>query len=209
LKSPLRILHLEDDPDEAALVEATLEAEGIICTVTCVRDRDDLVATLECGGIDLIISDFTLSAFDGLSVIPAVRTRWPGLPIILISATPGEELASLRSGATDHVLKGHLSRLAPAVRRAMQGVEERTGRRRLEAQITEARKLERLASGVAHDFNNILTVIISYNDLIASEVSLESPLRVYTEEIRQASERAAGLTKQLLIVSRGSERVIG
>jgi two-component system cell cycle sensor histidine kinase/response regulator CckA len=207
MKSPLRILHLEDNPNDAALVQSALAAEGINCAATCVRDRDDFVAALEDGGIDLILSDFSLPAFDGLSALATARAGWPDLPVILVSGTLGEELAvdSLKSGATDYVLKDHLCRLAPAVRRAMQEVEERDERRRLEAQIIEAQKMEvigLLASGVAHDFNNILAVILGYSDLMATDLGPDSPLQKYAEEIRHASERAAGLTRQLLVFCR-------
>jgi len=77
--------------------------------------------------------------------------------------------------------------------------------KKLEAQFIEAQKMEvisLLAVGVAHDFNNILAVIMGYSDLLASILEPESPLRKYPEEIRQASERAAGLTRQLMIFSR-------
>jgi len=76
---------------------------------------------------------------------------------------------------------------------------------RLTAQFVEAQKMQvigQLASGVAHDFNNILGVIMGYTDLIASDLDADSPLGVYTEEIRQASERAVGLTRQLLVFCR-------
>jgi nitrogen-specific signal transduction histidine kinase/FixJ family two-component response regulator len=78
-------------------------------------------------------------------------------------------------------------------------------RGRLEAQFIEAQKMEvvgHLASGVAHDFNNILGVILGYCDLIASELGPEHPLQEYTVEIRHASDRAVGLTRQLLVFSR-------
>jgi len=112
---------------------------------------------------------------------------------------------SFKSGATDFIPKKALIRLAPAVRRAMREVEERMERQRLEAQVIESQKLElisQLSSGVAHDFNNLLAVILGYSDLIMSQLGDESPLRKYTEEIRHASNRAAGLTRQLLIFSR-------
>ncbi|MBC8001763.1 MAG: response regulator [Opitutaceae bacterium] len=207
MKSPLYILHLEDDPHDAALIQSTLEAGGITCAISCVQNRDDFLAALEHGGIDLILSDFTLPAFDGLSALKIARTTRPDLPVILVSGTLGEELAidALKSGATDYVLKERLSRLVPAVRRAMQEVAERDQRKKLEAQLIEAQKMEvlgQLAGGVAHDFNNILMTIMGYTDLLTMEIEPESPLLEYTGELRQASERAAGLTRQLLVFCR-------
>jgi signal transduction histidine kinase len=207
MKSPLHILHLEDDANDAALTQSTLQGGGIACATNCVQTQAAFVAALELGGIDLILSDFTLPTFDGLSALKIAHARWPHIPLIFVSGTLGEERAvdSLKSGATDYVLKGHLSRLVPAVRRAMRDVEDRAERCKLEAQFIEAQKREvvgHLASGVAHDFNNILAVIMGYSDLIMSELEPDSPLRKYTDEIRHASERAAGLTRQLLVFSR-------
>lgn len=75
----------------------------------------------------------------------------------------------------------------------------------LTAQLVEAQKMEvigQLAGGVAHDFNNILGVIMGYADLIASDIDADSPIRADIEEIQHASTRAAGLTRQLLVFSR-------
>src|SRR6202162_1962418 len=110
-----------------------------------------------------------------------------------------------RGTSTDCVPKSLLSRLAPAVRRAIQEVEERAERRRLELQVIEAQKMEvisQLSSGVAHDFNNILAVIVGYSELITLNLSADSSVRKYAEEIRHASNRATGLTRQLLVFSR-------
>ncbi|HTG44064.1 MAG TPA: response regulator, partial [Verrucomicrobiae bacterium] len=146
-------------------------------------------------------------AFDGLSALAIVRARWPHIPVILVSGALGEDPAieALKNGATDYVLKDRLARLPATVRRAMQEVEERAERRRLEAQFIEAQKMEvigQLAGGVAHDFNNILAVIMGYSEIIIAELGPDSPLLKYTEEILRASERAAALTRQLLVFSR-------
>ena len=334
MKSPLHILHLEDDPQDAALIKKTLVAQGISCAITCVKNRGDFVATLEHGGIDLILSDSTLPGFDGLSALEIVRTRFPSIPIIIVSGTMGEEQAieSLKSGATDYVLKENLTRLVPAVRRAMREVKERAGNRRtekelhqieeqlrlvfsqspigialvgvdgrpvltnaalqemlgytgeelgkmpfrefthpedcakdlqlyhelvqglrkdyqlekryirkdgrlvwahltvsvvpeaagqtgfaiamieditarreLEKKFIEAQKMEvigHLAGGVAHDFNNILAIIMGYTDLTIHEFGDNKELRSHLEAIQSTAERAAGLTRQLLIFSR-------
>jgi signal transduction histidine kinase len=127
--------------------------------------------------------------------------------LILVFGSLDEELIvdSLKTGVTDWIPKGRLSWLAPAVRRAMHEVEERSERRGLEAQAIESQKMEvisQLTSGMAHDFNNILAVILGYSDLLASALAPDSPLQKYTEEIRHASNRATGLTRQLLVFSR-------
>jgi PAS domain S-box-containing protein len=79
-------------------------------------------------------------------------------------------------------------------------------RKRLEEQLMQAQKMEavgRLAGGVAHDFNNMLTVISGYNRMILDELSALDPLRGYSEEVQQAADRAAAVTGQLLTFSRG------
>ena len=207
MKSPLHILHLEDNASDAAFVQHTLESGGIACRITCVEDQPAFVNALERGGIDLVLADYSLPGFDGLSAVRIVRQQWPDLPFILVSGTLGEELAidSLKSGATDYVLKERLSRLVPAVRRAMQEVAEHAERRRLEAQFIAAQKMEvlgQLAGGVAHDFNNIIAAIMGYSDLLLAELGTGDPGREYAEEIQHVADRAAGLTRQLLLFSR-------
>ena len=84
-------------------------------------------------------------------------------------------------------------------------VSDITEHRKLEAQFRQAQKMEAvgtLASGVAHDFNNILGVILGYGDLLTADLDPDSPLLKYAEEIRNAAERATGLTRQLLVFSR-------
>jgi two-component system cell cycle sensor histidine kinase/response regulator CckA len=207
MKLPLHILHLEDDSHDAELVQYALEADGITSVILRVQTRADFVSALERGGFNLILADFDLPAFDGLSAAEIVRARWPIIPLILVSGSLDEDLAidSFKVGATDCVPKRDLSRLAPAVRRAMREVEQAAEQRRLQAQVIESQKLDlisQLSSGVAHDFNNLLAVILGYSDLIVSEFGQNSTLRKYTEEIRHASHRAAGLTRQLLVFSR-------
>ena len=122
MKLPLRILHLEDDPNDVTLVQSTLEAGGIPCTINCVQTRNDFVAALKLGGIDLILSDFSLPAFDGLSALKIAHARCPDVPFILVTGTLGEEVAveCIKQGITDYVLKEHLARLPLVVARALE-----------------------------------------------------------------------------------------
>ena len=126
MKTPLRILHLEDNPKDAELIQATLQAEGLVCEVVLVQTREDYLAAAEQGPFDLILADYTLPQFDGHSALAIRQEHCPDVPYIIVSGLMGEEAAieSLKSGATDYVLKNRLPRLAPAVRRTLREVEE-------------------------------------------------------------------------------------
>ncbi len=140
MKPHLQILHLEDDPTDAELVEATLAREGVACNVRVVATRGEFVAALEQGGIDLVLADFSLPDFDGMRGLAIVRERYPDLPFVFVSGRLGEEAAieSLRNGATDYVLKNRLSRLAPAVERAMAEARERAELKKAEEGLRES-----------------------------------------------------------------------
>ena len=143
----LRILNLEDDPLDTELIHTTLIDGGIACEVARVQTRADFVAALEQEGFDLVLSDYSLPSFDGLSALQVRQEISPELPFILVSGTLGEDAAieSLTSGATDYVLKHRLERLVPAVRRAVREAEERIKRKRTEKALRRSEERLRLA----------------------------------------------------------------
>lgn len=133
----VRILYLEDSTADEELVCELLREGGVSFTITRVETEETFRAALETGGFDLILSDNALPRYDGLSALAQVRERYAELPFIFVSGTLGEEAAidSLKAGATDYVLKSRLSRLVPAVRRALQEVEARAAQRHYEARV--------------------------------------------------------------------------
>ena len=143
MKPPINILHLEDDPYDGALVIATLREGGVLSTITRTETHDVFVSLLARGGIDLILADYTLPAFDGMAALKIAQRDRPDVPFIFVSGTLGEDQAidSLKSGATDYVLKKNLSRLPPAVKKAMEDVEARDQRRLFVARAILRKKL--------------------------------------------------------------------
>jgi PAS domain S-box-containing protein len=141
MTTPLHILHLEDNPRDAELIQEILETEGIVSHVTRVETQADFIASLDEGGFDLIFADYSLPSFDGLSALKIVLQKCPDVPFIFVSGTLGEEVAieSLKLGATDYVIKNRLSRLVPSVQRALREAEERTQRKRAEEKLRDAR----------------------------------------------------------------------
>jgi C4-dicarboxylate-specific signal transduction histidine kinase len=171
MQAPLRILHLEDDPKDAELIHATLEAEGIVSDLTRVETQTDFLASLERGGFDLIFADFTLPSFDGLSALKMALQKCPGVPFIFISGTLGEEVAieALKIGATDYILKQRLSRIVPSVHRAIRESNERAERKRAEdalrhaqmelTHVTRIATLGEMTASIAHEINQPLSAI--------------------------------------------------
>jgi phosphoserine phosphatase RsbU/P len=163
----LRILHLEDDPMDAELVLMALSAEGLDCEVQVVSRREEFDAALQRDGIDLILADFALPAFDGMSALSMVRQKCPDLPFVFVSGKLGEEAAieSLKSGATDYVLKNRLSRLVPAVQRALTEAKERAKQRQTEKELERAyAEIEKRAEDYRNLFNSIRDVIVVTDD---------------------------------------------
>lgn len=155
MKQPLHVLYLEDDPRDAELVQETLESEGVPCCFTRVETEADFVASLEQPGFDVILADYTLPSFDGLSALKIAQRRRPHVPFIFVSGTLDEEVAieALKIGGTDYVFKTRLSRIVPAVQRALREAQERVERaravealRRSEAYLVQAQKLSHTGS---------------------------------------------------------------
>src|SRR5213079_2571464 len=134
------ILMLEDDAADAELTTFALRKGGLNFSVCRVQTRDDYVYELENDPPELILSDYSLPGFDGHAALELARERCPETPFIFVTGTMGEEVAieTLKSGATDYVLKTRLSRLIPAVHRALREMHERSERRRAEEQLRKS-----------------------------------------------------------------------
>jgi diguanylate cyclase (GGDEF)-like protein len=135
--TPAHVLYLEDSEADAALVEALLAEGGVACKLDWVETPEAFAEALEMGGIHVILSDNTLPSYDGLAALARARERCPDVPFIFVSGTLGEETAieSLKAGATDYVLKERLSRLVPAVRRALAEAAARAENKRHEERV--------------------------------------------------------------------------
>ncbi|MER3493050.1 MAG: hybrid sensor histidine kinase/response regulator [Mastigocladus sp. ERB_26_2] len=139
----MRILLLEDSWADAELIGTTLKKSINNCELVQVETRTDFIKALKTETLDLILADYALPSFDGFSALELARAICPEVPFIIISGILGEERAieTLKSGATDYVLKQRLERLVPAVERALREAEERKLLRQAE---TELRKSEEL-----------------------------------------------------------------
>ena len=142
MNQPLRILHLEDDPEDCLLVHDQLVHDGLAVEIRNVVLRADFIKALAEANWDLVLADYRLPDFTGLDALKLVREKFPALPFILISGTIGEHAAieSLKAGATDYVLKQKRDRLPSAVRRAIAEAGEYARREAAEEDLRRSEK---------------------------------------------------------------------
>jgi len=143
LSTPLRVLHVEDNLADADLVGIMIADEWPGCLITRVETRDTFLKATSDGRYNLILSDFSMPQFDGLSALALARETDQVTPFIFFSGAIGEERAieALKRGATDYVIKDRPARLVPAIRQALARVEETERRRRAEEELREQASL--------------------------------------------------------------------
>ena len=147
----LNILLVEDSPLDAELIEAYLMDGALDFSLLCVETRKDFAAALEKNCYDIILADYMLPCFNGIAALEIAHATCPGVPFIFVSATLGEEVAieTLKSGATDYVLKRRLTRLVPSIERALREVQERLDRKTAQAQRQESEARFRMMADTA------------------------------------------------------------
>ncbi len=145
------ILLVEDSLLDAELLLEALKASGLPFEARRVETGDRYKAAIAELCPDVILSDYSLPDFDGLSALKLARELCPDVPFIFVSGVMGEEIAidSLKRGAVDYVLKHRLGRLAPAVERALREARERAERHRAEVALQGTAERLRIALDAA------------------------------------------------------------
>jgi len=135
----MKLLHLEDNSNDAELVENVLRTAWPACKIKRTETRKDFLAALEREEFDLILSDYTMPDLDGLSALDLALEKRPGKPFIFLSGTIGEERAveALKRGAVDYVIKDRPARLVPAIRQALDKIEKKGQLQQAEARVRE------------------------------------------------------------------------
>jgi two-component system, cell cycle sensor histidine kinase and response regulator CckA len=204
---PVHLLVIENDQDDYVRLQRALASSAHELVCRRVETEPEFREALEDTRWDAVIAAYRNPHLDGLTALRIIKDRGLDLPFLVVSAEGGEESAveAMKAGAHDYLAKDRLQRLVPALERELREARVRRDRDRLEDDLRQAQKMEavgRLAGGISHDFNNLLTAIRGYADLALGELPADHPIRADVAEIIRASDRATDLTGQLLAFGR-------
>ncbi|TGK21820.1 hybrid sensor histidine kinase/response regulator [Leptospira kmetyi] len=213
------IICIEDNPNDLGLMIRQISASGLDFSYKQIQTKEELVQEFKTSEPDIILSDFSLPSFDGMEALHLAQKYHPKVPFLFVSGWLGEEAAieALKQGATDYISKNKITKLMFSVDRALKEYDERNlleeaerENEALKSQLIQAQKLEAislLATGVAHEINNPLTIMINYAQLILAQSKDDSILK-YATNILDEGERIGRITKDLLKLSRQEKLVL-
>jgi len=196
---PLRVLIIEDNPDDADFVIRELRRGGYAPSWKRVLTERELRESLSTETWDVIISDHSLPEFSAPEAFAVIREMNVDLPFIIVSGTVGEEIAveAMRTGVHDFLLKGHLKRLVAAIEREIREAAIRAEKRTIQEQLLISERMASmgtLAAGVAHEINNPLSVVTGNLHILRGDLD-ELSRRVAKAEGSPAGNDPAALAE--------------
>jgi two-component system cell cycle sensor histidine kinase/response regulator CckA len=201
---PLRVLLLEDNPDDAALMELALARSGYVPSILRVESAVAMSDALDREPWDLIVSDYNMPTFDAPAALSLLQAHELDIPFIIVSGTVGEHAAvtSMKAGAHDYLNKNNLKRLGPAVARELTEARRRAEHRAAQKELRESQErfraaMHRLVERIGRDTGEIerrLVELLALLDAGAAD-GKASPARESALAIRRIAVELADFAR--------------
>jgi signal transduction histidine kinase len=202
MRNQLRVLVVDDSPEDATLLLRMLRHGGFNPVHQRVDTREDMVLAVESASWDIVISDWSMPQFSASAAFALLKERDLDLPFIIVSRIIGEETAveALRAGAPDFMRKEELSRLGPAVERELREARLRRERHVLQDHLVLSERMASvglLAAGVTHEINNPLACVMANLDLAARHLAALAASEDRTAKIREGLRKASEAAERI------------
>ncbi len=206
---PLDVLLIEDSPSDALLIEREILGKWPAADIERVQTGDRVREALAGRRWDAILSDHEMPGFSATLALEICRTLAPETPFLVVSGKMSEAaaVAVMKGGACDYISKDRLSMLVPAIEREIREARFRQDHVQLEKQFLRAQRLESvglMASGIAHDLNNIFLPITMVIGLLQSRL-VDEEGRKYLSLLESSTDKGTELTRQMLSFVRGEK----
>lgn len=215
----LRVLLVEDDSDDAELICVALQRGGYDPVARRVATATEMRAALAGQPWDVVLSDYTMTAFSGPEAFDVLRESGLDLPFLIVSGSVGEDVAvnAMRAGVHDFLLKGQLGRLVAAIERELREASVRAERRRIEEQLLISERMASvgtLAAGIVHEINNPLSIMSGNLEILRRQFDvvlgavtpsggpLPPELAAAVALFRDAAADAAEAAQRVLLITR-------
>ena len=221
---PLKVLFVEDNPHDVALLERELRQGDYDVEFERVETRESMSAALALQPWDVILSDLSLPSFGGMQALAILKESHRDIPFIMVSGTLNDDIAvaAIHAGANDFIPKNNLARLVPAIERELHAFELRKEQKKMEEQLMVSDRMASmgtLAAGVAHEINNPLACVMTNLELATRDLAELADvhglggqlgdLRDELRDAREATERIRNIVRDLKIFSRSHEEQTG
>jgi signal transduction histidine kinase len=209
-KARIDVLLVEDDEEDYLLTKDLLTSiDGTRMDVHWAADGRSALEAVRETAFDVCLVDYRLGVEDGIGLLREFVASGCDMPVIVLTGHSDRavDIEATEAGAADYLVKGEVgaAMLERAIRYAMRSHADMRALRETKESYRQAQRMEavgRLAGGVAHDFNNLMSAVVGFSDLALAHLEADHTVRGYVEDIKRAGQRASSMTNQLLAFSR-------
>ncbi len=212
MKTPVRVLVVEDSEEDALLILRELRRGGFEPSYRVIERPEEMRQALSLQEWDLIVADYSMPHFDGAMALELLKSTKLDIPFIIVSGKIGEDVAveAMKAGAHDYIMKGNLARLTPAIIRELREVKVRQEHREIEKKLKIAERLRcvgSVAASIIHDLKQPMQVILSCSDILGEDDMPLEERKPLSQEITTQVRRMLNMSQEILDYASGERRL--